>query len=85
MSEIQEVQLNRELELVSKHHYIEAASRILNSSTFILRSLIRASSGSEAGADLPLSGVRVLELGQAIAGPFCGQLLGYAINLHWRC
>ncbi|KAG9312266.1 L-carnitine dehydratase/bile acid-inducible protein F [Chiua virens] len=27
--------------------------------------------------DLPLSGVRVLELGQLIAGPFCGQLLGH--------
>ncbi|KAF9237161.1 CoA-transferase family III domain-containing protein [Melanogaster broomeanus] len=26
---------------------------------------------------LPLSGVRVLELCRAIAGPFCGQLLGY--------
>ena len=25
---------------------------------------------------LPLSGLRVLELGQLIAGPFCGQLLG---------
>ena len=24
----------------------------------------------------PLSGVRVIELGQVIAGPFCGQLLG---------
>jgi formyl-CoA transferase len=30
-------------------------------------------SGSEAGA---LAGVRVIELGQLIAGPFCGQLLG---------
>ncbi|KAL4068699.1 CoA-transferase family III domain-containing protein [Scleroderma yunnanense] len=27
--------------------------------------------------ELPLSGVRVLELGQLIAGPFCGQLLGH--------
>jgi hypothetical protein len=26
--------------------------------------------------DLPLAGVRVLELGQLIAGPFAGQLLG---------
>ena len=24
----------------------------------------------------PLSGLRVIELGQLIAGPFCGQLLG---------
>ncbi|TFY79469.1 hypothetical protein EWM64_g4543 [Hericium alpestre] len=27
--------------------------------------------------DLPLSGVRVLELGQLVAGPFAGQLLGH--------
>ncbi|OCH89437.1 CoA-transferase family III [Obba rivulosa] len=27
--------------------------------------------------DLPLSGVRILEIGQVIAGPFCGQLLGH--------
>jgi len=27
------------------------------------------------GSSAPLSGVRVLELGQLIAGPFCGQLL----------
>lgn len=26
--------------------------------------------------ELPLAGVRVLELGQLIAGPFAGQLLG---------
>jgi len=28
-------------------------------------------------AELPLAGVRVLELGQLIAGPFAGQLLGH--------
>lgn len=31
---------------------------------------------SNSPDELPLSGVRVLELGQLIAGPFCGQLLG---------
>ncbi len=29
-----------------------------------------------AGADLPLGDLRVVELGQLLAGPFCGQLLG---------
>ena len=29
---------------------------------------------------LPLSGVRVLEMGQLIAGPFGGQLLGYLLD-----
>lgn len=31
---------------------------------------------TSASVALPLSGVRVLELGQLIAGPFCGQILG---------
>lgn len=35
------------------------------------------SSPKDKSSDLPLSGVRVLELGQLIAGPFAGQLLGY--------
>ena len=34
------------------------------------------SSPSDKTSNLPLSGVRVLELGQLIAGPFTGQLLG---------
>ena len=33
--------------------------------------------GTHSAASLPLAGVRVLEVGQVIAGPFCGQLLGY--------
>ena len=28
------------------------------------------------GASLPLEGVRVVEMGSLLAGPFCGQLLG---------
>ncbi|KAK7064955.1 CoA-transferase family III domain-containing protein [Favolaschia claudopus] len=35
-----------------------------------------ASISSTAQNDLPLAGIRVLELGQLIAGPFAGQLLG---------
>lgn len=37
-----------------------------------------AESGNKpaAGATGPLAGIRVVELGQLIAGPFCGQLLG---------
>ncbi|KAJ7509703.1 CoA-transferase family III domain-containing protein [Mycena galericulata] len=31
---------------------------------------------SSSASDLPLAGIRVLELGQLIAGPFSGQLLG---------
>ncbi|KAI0740843.1 CoA-transferase family III [Earliella scabrosa] len=34
-------------------------------------------SGVFSSSNLPLHGVRVLEVGQVIAGPFCGQLLGH--------
>ncbi|KZT27133.1 CoA-transferase family III [Neolentinus lepideus HHB14362 ss-1] len=34
-------------------------------------------SSSESTTNLPLSGIRVLELGQLIAGPFAGQLLAH--------
>jgi hypothetical protein len=37
------------------------------------------SSPSDKTSNLPLSGVRVLELGQLIAGPFTGQLLGCVV------
>ncbi|KAF8911689.1 CoA-transferase family III domain-containing protein [Gymnopilus junonius] len=50
--------------------------------------MLRADTGSLAGhascsdSDLPLKGIRVLELGQLIAGPFAGQLLGKATDDH---
>ena len=34
-----------------------------------------ANTGAANDADLPLSGIRVLEMGQLIAGPFAGQIL----------
>ena len=32
-------------------------------------------SEAENGADTPVEGVRVIEMGSLLAGPFCGQLL----------
>ncbi|KAG1788666.1 CoA-transferase family III domain-containing protein [Suillus plorans] len=40
-------------------------------------STVTADAPPTPSGNLPLSGVRVLELGQLIAGPFCGQLLGH--------
>ncbi|TCD61624.1 hypothetical protein EIP91_008148 [Steccherinum ochraceum] len=40
-------------------------------------SVLRRSLSTAADTNLPLAGVRVLEVGQVIAGPFCGQLLGH--------
>ncbi|TFK26293.1 L-carnitine dehydratase/bile acid-inducible protein F [Coprinopsis marcescibilis] len=37
---------------------------------------LSTSSTDNVGDNLPLSGIRVLEMGQLIAGPFAGQLLG---------
>ena len=41
--------------------------------------------GKSKSSDLPLSGVRVLELGQLIAGPFAGQLLGFVEESFVAC
>ncbi|KAF9232439.1 CoA-transferase family III [Melanogaster broomeanus] len=43
----------------------------------IAKVLLDGSGPNSSTDELLLSGVRVLELGQAIAGPFCGQLLGH--------
>jgi len=55
------------------------------------RGLASNTSPTDKSDGLPLSGVRVLELGQLIAGPFAGQLLGCvrtllsSLHLHrWR-
>lgn len=41
---------------------------------FVIKRLV---SSSSTGRPQALSGLRVLELGQLIAGPFCGQLLAH--------
>ncbi|TDL16915.1 CoA-transferase family III [Rickenella mellea] len=45
--------------------------------TFGVRCFSARSSTDGSASELPLAGVRVLELGQLIAGPFAGQLLGH--------
>lgn len=45
------------------------------------RRTLRSTRSAATAHDLPLAGVRVLEVGQVIAGPFCGQLLGYVCIL----
>ncbi|KAF9479103.1 CoA-transferase family III [Pholiota conissans] len=60
---------------------ISGPSRVLGRATVDIPHILRTrhtsteSKASKAN-DLPLSGIRVLELGQLIAGPFAGQLLG---------
>ncbi|TBU27861.1 CoA-transferase family III [Dichomitus squalens] len=56
----------------------KAATELLNVVSSTTKAKIRhSSSQSGAARSLPLVGIKVLEVGQVIAGPFCGQLLGH--------
>ncbi|KAA1476944.1 L-carnitine dehydratase/bile acid-inducible protein F [Dentipellis sp. KUC8613] len=57
----------------AKQHASELSGKVLGRQARARRLTTTA----DTPANLPLSGVRVLELGQLIAGPFAGQLLGH--------
>ena len=33
----------------------------------------------------PLAGIKVVEFGQNLAGPYCGQVLAFLAEFHDRC
>ncbi|THH05474.1 hypothetical protein EW145_g4779 [Phellinidium pouzarii] len=63
---------------VSVTSFLTRQTRLTNGRTFCSSSPSHVQSGESLQvSELPLAGIRVLELGQLIAGPFAGQLLGH--------
>ncbi|KAI9450275.1 CoA-transferase family III domain-containing protein [Lactarius psammicola] len=65
------------MELKGLRRGVYAGKAALAARVMTSRRLTTTSPAQPPSTGLPLSGVRVLELGQLIAGPFAGQLLGH--------